>query len=49
MHMNIHVFFQILNTLCSFWSTIFLFDFFPIFFGPVRFLVPITLLGALPC
>jgi hypothetical protein len=34
MHMNIYVFFQNLNILCSFWSTVFFFWFFS---GPVRF------------
>jgi hypothetical protein len=34
MHMNIYVFFQNLNILCSFWSTGFLVWFFS---GPVRF------------
>jgi hypothetical protein len=34
MHMNIYVFFQNLNILCSFWSTIFFFFFF-FLSGPV--------------
>jgi hypothetical protein len=52
MHMNIYVFFQNLNILCSFWSTVF---FFPVFYRsglvshfwgrpvPVQFPVLITL------
>jgi hypothetical protein len=39
MHMNIYVFFQNLNILCSFWSTVFFFGFFFFWFfsGPVWF------------
>jgi hypothetical protein len=38
MHMNIYVFFQILNILCIFWSTSFWSSFFPVhIFGVDQF------------